>query len=504
MKKKEKTNLSTGIYVRVSTEEQAQEGFSIRGQIEKLKTYALLKDWDIYNIYSDEGISGKNIVDRPAVNKLIEDIKNGHVNNVLVFKVDRLTRSTKDLIELVDLFEECDCVFNSLTESIDTDTPSGRMFLKIIGIFAEFERENLASRLKLGFERKVKEGYSLANNVLSYGYTKKKGQKIQEVQPEEARIVREIYSMYIDENLSMNKIARTLNERKVETKNNAIMWKVPSVKNILTNPTYIGKVRYSVSDEDKYFEAEGHHEKILSDETFWLVQNKIANLKSISQKKRPKEENFFCGIAVCDLCGSKFTTHHAGSYRTKQGIKDSVSYRCVNKTGYNVNACKCPDVIHAKVERAFVEYIGGIHDFANIQNIDLDVDSKSSKEQERLDFITNCENKLTNLQNRKKRVMEQYVSEDISFEEYRELVEVSSKKIAILESELKKLTTETPVQESNVSHEDIILSLQENWEYLDNKEKMIFLQRFVNKIVMLVEKESGRSSIVTIKEVEFR
>jgi len=134
-------NLSTGIYVRVSTDEQAQEGFSVRGQTEKLKSYAMLKDWDIFDIYADEGISGKNLVDRPAINRLIEDIENGKVNNVLVFKVDRLTRNTQNLLELVELFEEYNCAFNSLTESIDTDTPSGRMFLKIIGIFAEFERD---------------------------------------------------------------------------------------------------------------------------------------------------------------------------------------------------------------------------------------------------------------------------------------------------------------------------------------------------------------------------
>ena len=134
-------NLSTGIYVRVSTDEQAQDGFSVRGQTEKLKSYAMLKDWDIFDIYADEGISGKNLVDRPAINRLIEDIENGKVNNVLVFKVDRLTRNTQNLLELVELFEEYNCAFNSLTESIDTDTPSGRMFLKIIGIFAEFERD---------------------------------------------------------------------------------------------------------------------------------------------------------------------------------------------------------------------------------------------------------------------------------------------------------------------------------------------------------------------------
>ena len=225
MKKKEKTNLSTGIYVRVSTEEQAREGYSIRGQTEKLKTYAMLKEWDIYDIYDDEGISGKNIVDRPAINRLIEDIKKGNVDNVLVFKVDRLTRSTKNLIELVDLFEEHNCVFNSLTESIDTDTPSGRMFLRIIGIFAEFERENLACRVQLGMERKVKEGYSLATKTISYGYTRKKGQKIQEINPEEAKIVKDIFSMFVDENISMNKIVTTLNERKIKTKTNLLSGK---------------------------------------------------------------------------------------------------------------------------------------------------------------------------------------------------------------------------------------------------------------------------------------
>lgn len=110
------TTLRTGIYVRVSTEEQAQEGFSIRAQIEKLKAYALLKDWEIFDIYVDEGISGKNIVDRPEINRLIDDINDTKVNNVLVFKVDRLTRSTKNLLELMELFEEYNCAFNSLTE----------------------------------------------------------------------------------------------------------------------------------------------------------------------------------------------------------------------------------------------------------------------------------------------------------------------------------------------------------------------------------------------------
>lgn len=112
--------METAIYVRVSTEEQAQEGFYIRAQKQKLKEYANVKDWSIYNVYLDEGISGKNITERPAINRMIEDIKSGHVKNVLVFKIDRLTRSTADLVYLIDLFKEYGCSFNSLTESIDT------------------------------------------------------------------------------------------------------------------------------------------------------------------------------------------------------------------------------------------------------------------------------------------------------------------------------------------------------------------------------------------------
>ena len=497
MKKKEKTNFSTGIYVRVSTEEQAQEGYSIRGQAEKLKAYAMLKEWDIYNIYTDEGISGKNIVDRPAINRLIEDIKIGKVNNVLVFKVDRLTRSTKNLIELVDLFEESDCVFNSLTESIDTDTPSGRMFLKIIGIFAEFERENLASRLKLGFERKVKEGYTLARKSISYGYTRKKGEKLQEVNHEEARIVKEIFSMYLDDNMPMNRIATTLKKRGIKTKHGTQMWKVATIKRILTNPTYIGKVRYSISNEDKYFETDGHHEKILSEEIFLLAQKKIENTKRISYKKYPKEENYFCGILICDLCKGKFTTHHGNP-------KYSASYRCVNKLHYQHTPCKCSDVVHTKVEKAFTEYIEQVNDFTTPQNMHIQAQSQESKRQEQLEQISSCESKLKNLQNRKKRVMEQYVNEDITFEEYRELLEMSNKKCEAMESEIQKLTSELPAEHDNpIFNEDIILNLKENWSYLNNKERMIFLQRFVRKIVMLVVKTGARSSILTIKEVEF-
>jgi len=239
--------ISTGIYLRVSTDEQAKEGYSIRAQEEKLRAYATAKEWQVYNVYSDEGISGKDIDGRPAVKQLLNDVAAGTVKNVLVYKIDRLTRSTKNLIELVDLFNQHRCAFNSLIESIDTTTATGRMFLKIVGIFAEFERENLAERVRLGLERKVKEGYSISNFSTSYGYKREKVDKIQVVDDDEAEIVRRIFNMCLNDGLSFNMIAKTLNTEKITTKLGK-RWHDTIIKDVLTNPNYVGKVRYSLND----------------------------------------------------------------------------------------------------------------------------------------------------------------------------------------------------------------------------------------------------------------
>jgi len=330
--------METGIYLRVSTEEQAQEGFSIRGQEQKLKDYANIKDWTIYKIYADEGISGKNITERPAMNELIEDIKAGKVQNVLVFKIDRLTRSTADLLYLVELFNEYDCTFNSLMESIDTQTASGRMFLKIIGIFAEFERENIVERVSLGFERKVKEGYSLCSNNVSYGYDREKGQKIQTINPKEAETVREIYDMYVNQGLSIVGIAKILNLRGVTTKQGAV-WDNSRVRDLISNCNYIGKVRHHVGDKKREYAVDGLHEPITSTELFEEAQKLLAKNAKASPTKRPKEDTYFSGLLYCPKCKDKFDTH---------AVETSKNYVCRKKI---VKMCDASSMSHRKLEK---------------------------------------------------------------------------------------------------------------------------------------------------------
>lgn len=490
--------LETGIYVRVSTEEQAKEGFSIRAQEQKLKDYAKIKEWAIHRIYIDEGISGKNIVDRPQINELINDIKKGYVKNVLIFKIDRLTRSTSDLIYLINLFNEYNCAFNSLCESIDTQTPSGRMFIKIIGIFAEFERENIVERTKLGFERKVKEGYSLCTRTASYGYTRNIGDKIQQINEKEAVIVREVFDMFVHHGMSYLDIAKNLNGRHIPTKENA-MWTARGIKNMLTNCNYIGKVRYATKDEERNFEANGNHEPIISEELYEETQNLISKISIKNYTKRPKEENYFSGFLFCGKCGAKLVVHD-DYYRKKSGEKIFKSaYRCSN---YIRKTCNASNISQKNVESAFMTYIEKIEDFSAMAEIQLEENRKSNDNNSKL--IEKLNNQLKNLENKEKEILSSYVDNNLDFDRYIQLKDyIEAEKYKIHEQLTEIPVIEEDTEEMIIRKEDIIKSLKENWTFLTNAEKRLFLLKFVDKIIIVNEMQNSRRGIAKITDIKF-
>lgn len=486
--------MNTAIYVRVSTEEQAKEGYSIRAQIDKLKSYIQIKDWSFYKVYSDEGISGKNITDRPAINELIEDIKKGNVNNVLVYKIDRLTRSTRDLIDLTDIFKDYNCNFNSLMESIDTQTASGRMFLKIIGIFAEFERENIIERITLACEKKVKEGYTLANFVQSYGYDKAIGEKIQTINPEESAVVKEIYSMYVDGNMSLNAIAKNLNNRNIKPKLGKA-WSNISIRAVLRNPNYIGKVRYSMDNQNRYFEAEGKHEAIISEELFYEAQSKMGKIKGKTLTKRPKADHYFSGTIYCGICDAKLRTH--GEYKiNKEGEKYcNGNYRCPNIAN---GTCTNSTFSQKKLEIAFQEYITNINDISVIDDTLLEEKSK----QENINNLQReeYENAIIKIEKKEKDVMTLYLNERLNFEEYEQMTKILKNEKTSYIEQLNNLPTEQS-EEVLLTIDNIITNIRENWQYLNNVEKLQFLQNYVEKITAISKKEEDYK--VKILKVNF-
>lgn len=476
----------TGIYVRVSTEEQAKEGYSIRAQEEKLKQYATLKDWHIYSVYADEGISGKDIDGRPAIKRLIADITSGKVKNVLVYKIDRLTRSTKNLIELVELFNQNKCAFNSLNESIDTATATGRMFLKIIGIFAEFERENLVERVRLGFERKAREGHSNSAGITSYGYSRENGSKIQKIENEQAQIVRRIFNMYLHDNYNFSRIAKTLNAENIASKRGK-KWLIVAIKDILTNPNYIGKVRYAVRDTARYFENDGQHEPIIDESTFYQVEERINKTKKISRTKYPSSGVYFCGVLYCALCGAKYSTHwnysnwHKKNKKTEEGQQSPryPSYRCMNNFNFN-NDCRAKAVRHIKVEQAFEEYIMQYENFEKFD--DLETDSTSSSDHNAEIETINAE--IGQIERKHEEIMSLFVANSIDFSTYQGMIKLSNVRRVELETRLNLLQKTTQDVVYKYSVKEIVSDFREQWAVLNNEQRQQFVQKFVKKIVM--------------------
>jgi len=467
---------STGIYVRVSTEEQVREGYSIRAQEEKLRSYAELMDWKVYSVYSDEGISAKNVEGRPEIKRLIADITTGKVNNVLVHKIDRLTRSTKNLIELVELFSHHNCEFSSVTEKIDTTTATGRMFLKLIGLFAEFERENLAERVRFGCERKAKEGFSLANIYQSYGYHRAIGEKIQVIFPEEAEIVKRIFSMYLQDNYSIAQIVCLLDAEKVPTKRGKT-WSTPAIKLILSNPNYIGKVRYSIADENRYFEADGKHEPIIPEATFQEAQEKLTRMKGITPTKRPKANAYFCGVLYCAACGGKLSTKW--SYNPDKTPKHA-NYRCTNSV-YG----KCPEkslIAHSKVERAFETYISKITDFTEKPKT-----APKTQPINHTNEINTITAEIAQIDHKASEVMDLFMANQINFETYQQMVKKGTIRREKLTTRLEHLENRTPSKNTAQNKKIAVATLKNNWHELDNEHRLQFLQKFTKKVVVYKE-----------------
>jgi len=468
--------METAIYGRVSTEEQAMEGYSIRGQVEKLKSYISAKSWSIYDVYLDEGISGKNMTERPAITRMMEDIKAGHVKNVLVFKLDRLTRSVADLVYLIDLFKNYGCAFNSLSESIDTSTASGRMFIKIIGIFAEFERENIGERVRLGKERKAKEGFTTACPRVSYGYQREKGEKVQRIDPTEAAIVRRIFNMYVNQNMSLTGIAITLNHEKIPSKQGNA-WNTGVIINLLKNCNYIGYVRYGTESPERYFETEGKHEAIISEELFREAQLLMEKNKYVSPTKKPKEENYFSGLLHCGLCGKRMVSHI--TYSRGEIKKPQYNFFCTLR---NAKACDAKKVSIKKLEKAFIEYFSALNIEPDIKREEKEAEAKRVAAAR----IEELRNKIITLDAKEKEMLDSYIEDNASLAEYRSVkVMLDSERERIIE-EIKSLT---PPETSNynnyngaLTREEIISALKKHWQTFTDIEKRQFLLKYIKRI----------------------
>ncbi|NLK51939.1 MAG: recombinase family protein [Syntrophomonadaceae bacterium] len=305
----EKQEKIVALYVRVSTEEQAREGYSVENQINRLKDYASFQGWNNLSIFADEGESAKNM-NRPALKQLLRLIKQGKVSVVLTIAVDRLSRNLLDMLQFVELCEKHNTTYICASQNFDTSTPMGRMVLQILAAFAEFERSMIAARVKSGmFELADKKKRYLA--VPPFGYQFDQHQNLQIV-AEEAAWVSKAADMFLL-GYGYRAIAQWLNESKVCTRKGAF-WSSSTIRQMLTNELYTGKLiwnrRYLDKrgqicwrDPEKWVVKEQAHPPILTEEQWNAIQARIT--RSLPKGGQRQAKHRLSGLLICAYCGAK-------------------------------------------------------------------------------------------------------------------------------------------------------------------------------------------------------
>jgi site-specific DNA recombinase len=304
------------LYIRVSTEEQASEGQSVDAQIETLSQYCKLYNIEIFDIYKDLGISGKETKNRPGLKRMLQDARRVKFNMILVWKISRLSRNLKDLLLILDDLEKSNIVFSSYSEKFDTSTAVGKMTLQLLGSIAEFERNTIIDNVKLGLQEYANKG-GKTGTVL--GYDNQNKQLV--INTMEAEIVKLIYRLYTVARMSMSDIAKHLNELGYKTKRNNSFNK-DSVAVILSNPVYIGINRHKIGEKDEY-QTPGLHQYIIDIDT-WNIAQSLRKSNKKSRPTRSKKHSFLLsGKIICPQCS---VAMH--SFTSTVASKDYHYYRC--------------------------------------------------------------------------------------------------------------------------------------------------------------------------------
>ena len=283
------------LYVRVSTTSQMEEGYSIEEQKAKLESYCDIKDWHIYKVYTDGGFSGST-TERPALEQLIKDAQSKLFDTVLVYKLDRLSRSQKDTLYLIeDIFLKNNIEFVSLLENFDTSTPFGRAVIGLLSVFAQLEREQIKERMQLGKLGRAKAGKSMMWAKTSYGYNYDKETGSMTVNEYEALAVKEIFTSYLA-GMSITKLRDKINEEYPKQP----AWSYRTIRGILANPVYCGLNQY------KGQTFQGTHKAIISLDDFEQTQRELAKrqqtAKELSNPRPFQAKYMLSGLAQCGYC----------------------------------------------------------------------------------------------------------------------------------------------------------------------------------------------------------
>ncbi|MNO36968.1 DNA-invertase hin [compost metagenome] len=327
------------VYARVSTEEQAEQGYSIEAQLDTLRDYCKRNGLDVYEEYVDAGFSGKSIQGRLALQRLLKDANKNLFNMVLVWKINRLARKTVDFLNMIEDFKKRDIYFRSFSENFETETPVGEFVLQMLSGIGELERKNIVENVKMGMKQRAKTGKH--NGKLPLGYqvnadpSDPSGRSNVIVVEAEAAIVRKIFELYAA-GRGLKSIANELNHSGYKTKTGNT-FSTTAIKEILNNPFYNGKIRYNRYENwsskrrrgksQEPIISDGKHEAIIHD-ALWEKVQFLLQKKSFTPSRIFDGEFLLSGLIRCPKCGAAMVASRTQS-KTKTGeIVNRLYYSC--------------------------------------------------------------------------------------------------------------------------------------------------------------------------------
>lgn len=464
------------IYCRVSTDEQAREGVSLDEQQERLKAYCKAMGWsDEVLLFIDDGYSAKS-TDRPQLKRLMTYIENGEISKVMVTKLDRMSRRLLDLLTLIDMFQQHGVAFISISESFDTNTPSGRLTLQVLGAVAEFERERIRERVLDNMFHAANQGKWLTQSP--YGYRLE--EKVLVIYEPEAKIVRQMYELYLNHGLGFFAIARQLNEQGIPSRHNK-EWSIRSVKLLLSNPVYKGtfiwnrvdssKKKRTVKDDKDWIVIDDCLPAIIDKNTWERVQTKM-NRPSIAPRAQTSP-HLLGGILKCGNCGSGMSIGWSGSRDRRYRV-----YRCsANK---NKGTCTSKQYKADEVESWFLEGLAKLSESLSLELVPQLIEKARSSQSNRGD------QQITAAKNRYKRKVEAYTAGLIELQDLNE-EKLRMDRIIQENQSSKEQGEEMQVEELKQMIEIKIKTVLDAIYTLPVEEAKVLLRTLISKVTVLGE-----------------
>lgn len=492
-------------YCRVSTEKEAQID-SLEKQIEFFNEFTKKNGYELYKLYADEGISGKQIKHRKQFQQMMQDAKAKKFDKVVVKDVSRFARNTVDLLQSVRELKSYGVQVDFLNNG-EVMEGGSEFILTILGAMAQQESANMSKRVKFGKDITAKKG-RVPNLV--FGYDKIPDERYTlKINEEEAKIVKEIFESYVYKGIGTTKIAWNLNDRGIRTKKTKSKWVQTSIVRMLKNPIYTGRVTNKKSEvtdfitgtrkelpEEEWIVVERPEMRIISDELFNRAQELLEQRSNEFKlnNKREKTEYVFSTLIYCKHCGYSF--RRIKRKYTADG-PEYIRWVCSGRNSMGVNHCPNKTVIdEEELLNAIKIYLKSIiknkKDFMKAVEKEFEKITKLRENNERSEESLLKE--IEKVTVKKQKYMEMFQNEIINIQELKQYTNPLNEDIARLERELKLITSE--IKEKDVLEKELNKTIKTVDDILNNQ---TITNAMLKTIIDVIEVDSDSNVEVRIK-----